>query len=52
VRTYQLARRAQRHVRSGVFATTIAGRVSFADAPVRLGAYVSRMSDGKILLAA
>jgi len=49
-RTYRLARAAQRRVRRGELATTIAGRTSLRDAPARLGEYVARMSDGKILL--
>jgi len=52
VRAYGLARKAQSHVRSGAFATTIADRIPLAEAPAGLAAYISRMSDGKILLAA
>lgn len=51
-RAFRLASKAQRRVRSGAFATEVAGRVALAEAPARLGGYVSRMTDGKILLTA
>jgi NADPH:quinone reductase len=49
-RSFRLASEAQRRVRAGAFTTEIADRVAFADAPARLGAYVGRMTDGKVLL--
>jgi NADPH:quinone reductase-like Zn-dependent oxidoreductase len=52
LRAYGLARKAQNHVRTGAFVTTVANRIPLVDAPAGLAAYVSRMSDGKILLAA
>ena len=50
LRTFLLARKAQRLVRRGTFATEVAASVALADAPARLAVYMSRMSDGKILL--
>ena len=51
LRTLLLARKAQKLVRSGKFATQIATTVPLAEAPTQLAAYMGRMSDGKILLA-
>jgi len=51
LRSFLLARKAQKLVQRGTFATEVAATVPLAAAPAQLAAYLARMSDGKILLA-